>query len=61
MWLGFKDFIPTYREGCPVNPGSSLQKTVILVPSLDCNKDRRGVALDGHLKNVHTNLASTTL
>jgi len=49
------------QEGCPINPGSSLQKTIQLLPSLDVNKDRRGVALDGHLKNIHTNLASSTL
>ncbi|KAA0189521.1 hypothetical protein HAZT_HAZT006630 [Hyalella azteca] len=49
------------REGCPVNPGSSLQKELQLLPSLDMNKDRRGVALDGHLKTENTNLASTTL
>ncbi|XP_018007940.1 arrestin homolog [Hyalella azteca] len=49
------------QEGCPVNPGSSLQKELQLLPSLDMNKDRRGVALDGHLKTENTNLASTTL
>lgn len=49
------------QEGCPVNPGSSLQKELMVLPSLDMNKDRRGVALDGHLKNIHTNLASSTL
>ncbi|XP_076061818.1 arrestin homolog [Oratosquilla oratoria] len=49
------------QEGCPVNPGSALQKVLYLTPSLSSNKERRGVALDGHLKNIHTNLASTTL
>ncbi|XP_076061821.1 arrestin homolog [Oratosquilla oratoria] len=49
------------QEGCPVNPGSALQKVLYLIPSLESNKDRRGVALDGHLKNIHTNLASSTL
>ncbi|MCL4129265.1 UNVERIFIED_CONTAM: hypothetical protein GTU68_062688 [Idotea baltica] len=49
------------QEGCPINPGSSMQKVMYLVPTLETNKDRRGVALDGHLKNIHTNLASTTL
>jgi len=48
-------------EGCPVEPGSNLSKVLYLLPSLDVNKDRRGVALDGHLKNIHTNLASSTL
>jgi len=28
---------------------------------MNVNKDRRGVALDGHLKNINTNLASSTL
>jgi len=49
------------QEGCPVEPGSSLQKMLHLKPVLDTNMDRRGVALDGHLKNIHTNLASSTL
>lgn len=49
------------REGCPVSPGSALQKVLYLTPTLSSNMDRRGVALDGHLKNIHTNLASSTL
>ncbi|XP_045601202.1 arrestin homolog [Procambarus clarkii] len=49
------------NEGCPVNSGSSLQKVLYLTPTLSNNMDRRGVALDGHLKNIHTNLASSTL
>lgn len=49
------------QEGCPVNPGSSLQKVIYLLPLLSTNKDRRGIALDGQLKKEDTNLASTTL
>jgi len=49
------------QEGCPVTPGSSLQKELFLLPSLSSNKDRRGIALDGQLKNINTNLASSTL
>ncbi|XP_066987858.1 arrestin homolog [Macrobrachium rosenbergii] len=49
------------QEGCPVNPGGSLQKQLHLQPTLKSNMDRRGIALDGHLKNIHTNLASSTL
>jgi len=49
------------QEGCPVNPGSSLQKELQLLPSIEMNKDRRGVALDGQIKNINTNLASSTL
>lgn len=49
------------QEGCPINPGSSLQKVMYLQPTLSSNVDRRGVALDGQLKHEDTNLASTTL
>lgn len=49
------------QEGCPVQPGSSLQKIMYLVPTLESNKDRRGIALDGQLKSQEANLASSTL
>ncbi|XP_054284658.1 arrestin homolog [Macrosteles quadrilineatus] len=49
------------QEGCPIQPGSSLQKIMYLTPMLESNKDRRGVALDGQLKSEDTNLASSTL
>lgn len=49
------------QEGCPINPGQSLQKVIYLVPLLEANKDRRGIALDGQLKHQDTNLASSTL
>ncbi|XP_068630508.1 arrestin homolog [Battus philenor] len=49
------------REGCPVTPGASLSKTFYLVPLARSNKDIRGVALDGHLKEDDVNLASSTL
>lgn len=49
------------QEGCPVTPGSALKKELVLMPTLNANKDRRGIALDGQLKNVNTNLASSTL
>lgn len=48
-------------EGCPIQPGSSLQKTMYLTPLLSNNSERRGVALDGQLKREDSNLASTTL
>ena len=38
------------KEGCPVVPGSSLQKTFLLTPSASSNKTKGGVALDGKLK-----------
>lgn len=53
--------ISSFREGCPIQPGSSLQKVVYLLPLLESNKSRRGIALDGQLKKQDTNLASTTL
>ncbi|XP_044736686.1 arrestin homolog [Chrysoperla carnea] len=49
------------QEGCPIQPGSSLQKVMYLLPLLSSNKERRGIALDGQLKKQDTNLASTTL
>ncbi|XP_049959712.1 arrestin homolog [Schistocerca serialis cubense] len=49
------------QEGCPVNPGSSLQKVIYLIPTLESNRGRRGVALDGTLKHEDVTLASTTL
>jgi arrestin-2 len=48
------------REGCPITPGSSLSKTFTLTPTLNGNKDVRGVALDGYLKDDEVNLASST-
>lgn len=38
------------REGCPITPGASFTKQFYLVPLASSNKDRRGIALDGHLK-----------
>ena len=49
------------REGCPITPGASFSKEFYLVPLASSNKDRRGIALDGHLKDDDVNLASSTL
>lgn len=49
------------REGCPITPGASFSKTFYMVPVAASNKDRRGIALDGHLKDEDVNLASSTL
>lgn len=50
------------REGCPITPGSSMSKVFTLTPMLNgLNKDIRGIALDGHLKDDEVNLASSTL
>jgi arrestin-1 len=48
-------------EGCPLQPGSSLQKVIYLTPLLVSVPNKRGIALDGQLKKEDTNLASTTL
>ncbi|XP_046393199.1 arrestin homolog isoform X2 [Ischnura elegans] len=49
------------KEGCPITPGASLTKTFFLTPQASSNKDRHGIALDGHLKDDDVNLASSTL
>lgn len=49
------------REGCPITPGASFTKVFYLVPLAASDKDRRGIALDGHLKDDDVNLASSTL
>ncbi|XP_033229224.1 arrestin homolog [Belonocnema kinseyi] len=49
------------REGCPITPTSSFTKQFYLVPLASSNKDRRGIALDGHLKEDDVNLASSTM
>ncbi|CAL8069479.1 unnamed protein product [Orchesella dallaii] len=49
------------REGCPITPGASLTKSFHLRPCASNNKDKRGIALDGHLKDEDVNLASTTM
>ncbi|XP_037076002.1 arrestin homolog [Pollicipes pollicipes] len=48
------------EEGCPVEPGQCLQKVLMLSPTLE-NNNRRGIALDGKLKQQDTGLASSTL
>lgn len=48
-------------EGCPIQPGSTLQKIIYLTPALSSVQEKRGIALDGQLKHQDTNLASTTL
>ncbi|XP_066964875.1 phosrestin-2-like [Macrobrachium rosenbergii] len=49
------------QEGCPVVPGAGLSRTFGLLPKLENNLERRGVAMDGRLKSEETNLASSTL
>lgn len=49
------------REGCPITPGANFTKAFYMVPLASSNKDRRGIALDGYLKDEDVNLASSTL
>lgn len=49
------------QDGCPINPGSNLQKVLYLKPQLDGNRQRRGIALDGQIKGDIAELASSTL
>ncbi|KAF2368461.1 Arrestin-like N-terminal [Trinorchestia longiramus] len=49
------------KEGCPITPGSNLQKTFQLHPTATTNKNKGGVAMDGKLKDSDANLASSTL
>lgn len=50
-----------FRAGCPVGPGFTLSKVYTVTPTLQSNKDKRGLALDGQLKHEDTNLASSTM
>ncbi|XP_042885673.1 arrestin homolog [Penaeus japonicus] len=49
------------KEGCPVTPGTNLQKTFNLTPLASSNKSKVGIALDGKLKDTDANLASSTI
>ena len=48
-------------EGCPIQPGSSVQKVMYLVPTIVSNQNRPGIAVEGQVKNKNAYLASTTL
>ncbi|TDH05205.1 hypothetical protein EPR50_G00139340 [Perca flavescens] len=47
--------------GETVEPESTYEKTMTITPVLAENKEKRGLALDGQLKEEDTNLASTTV
>ncbi|XP_068216433.1 arrestin homolog [Palaemon carinicauda] len=49
------------KEGCPITPGTNLQKSFTLTPLASSNKNKYGIALDGKLKDSDANLASSTL
>ncbi|XP_061659992.1 arrestin-C-like [Syngnathoides biaculeatus] len=44
-----------------VEAGGTLENSLVIVPLLADNKEKRGLALDGRLKDEDTNLASTTM
>lgn len=44
-----------------VEPNGSYENTLSISPVLAENKEKRGLALDGRLKDEDTNLASTTM
>uniref|UniRef100_UPI0037E92052 arrestin 3a, retinal (X-arrestin) n=1 Tax=Semicossyphus pulcher TaxID=241346 RepID=UPI0037E92052 len=47
--------------GETVEPSGSYENTLSITPLLADNKEKRGLALDGRLKDEDTNLASTTM
>ncbi|KAG8185912.1 hypothetical protein JTE90_028910 [Oedothorax gibbosus] len=49
------------REGCPIIPGATVSKVFYVIPTVENTKIKRGIALDGMLKEGDTNLASSTL
>lgn len=52
-------FTATHRE--TLNPNSTLEKSFQITPLLANNKEKRGLSVDGRLKDEDTHLASTTL
>ncbi|XP_069388144.1 arrestin 3b, retinal (X-arrestin) [Paralichthys olivaceus] len=53
--------ISTEEFGETVNSNSTLEKSFQITPLLASNTEKRGIAVDGRLKDEDTNLASTTL
>ncbi|XP_077447664.1 arrestin 3a, retinal (X-arrestin) [Stigmatopora argus] len=51
----------TKEFGETVEAGGTMENTLNIVPLLSDNKEKRGLALDGRLKDEDTNLASTTM
>uniref|UniRef100_A0A674CAI6 S-arrestin n=1 Tax=Salmo trutta TaxID=8032 RepID=A0A674CAI6_SALTR len=49
------------ESGDAVAAGASLKKVYTLTPLLICNRERRGIAVDGKLKHEDTNLASSSI
>lgn len=48
------------REGCPINPGSTLSKTFVIKPKLDSSSGR-GIAIECALPGEDQKLATSTL
>lgn len=48
-------------DGFPLHPGSSLQRSFTLTPLFSKCKEKRGLAVDGHLRDEDTLLASSTI
>ncbi|XP_048362767.1 S-arrestin isoform X2 [Sphaerodactylus townsendi] len=44
-----------------MQPNCTFTKTMLILPLLANNREKRGIALDGKLKNEDTNLASSTI
>ncbi|XP_019726766.1 arrestin 3b, retinal (X-arrestin) isoform X2 [Hippocampus comes] len=51
----------TEEFGETINANSTFEKTFRVTPLLANNKEKRGLSVDGRLKDEDTNLASTTL
>jgi len=49
------------KEGCPVTPGQKLEKKYPINISLQTQKKKTGIAMDGPTKDKDANLASSTL
>lgn len=49
------------KEGCPITPGAKLSTVFYLTPLASNNKDKRGIALDGQLRDEDVHLASSTI
>jgi len=48
-------------EGCPITPGTTLNKTLKLTPNMKSIRTKAGVAIDGNVREGESNLASSTL
>ena len=48
-------------DGFPLHPGASLQRSFTLMPLFSKCKEKRGLAVDGHLRDEDTLLASSTI